>query len=53
MSEKSERLDWLRWKIERLLEVRPEWTLDHHAEYVTLVDEERTLLDLGEDKQEA
>jgi len=28
MSEKSERLDWLRWKIERLLESRPEWTLE-------------------------
>ena len=45
MSEKSERLDLVRWKIERMLEIRPQWTLDQHAEYLALVDEEVALLE--------
>jgi len=45
MSETSERLDWLRWKIERLLETRSEWTLEQGAEYLALLEEETALLD--------
>jgi hypothetical protein len=48
MSEKSDRLELLRWKIERLLETRSEWTLDQNAEYLALIEEETALLDLGE-----
>ena len=49
MSEKSERLDWLRWKIERLLETGSEWTLEQGAEYLALIEEETALLDTDTD----
>lgn len=55
MAEKSERLEWLRWKIERLLESRADWTLEQGAEYLALIDEETALLGLepGQGRTEA
>jgi hypothetical protein len=44
MSDKSERLAFLRWKIERLLESRASWGPERRAEYDALTQEEADLL---------
>ena len=51
MSKESERLGWVRWRIERLLESRASWNPEQREEYDALIREESLLLDLREDRE--